>query len=30
MIALAALSGRPAPVELDEADGPPPPPAAMC
>jgi putative membrane protein len=30
MIALAALSGRPAPVELDEADGPPPRPAAMC
>ncbi len=30
MIALAALSGRPAPVELDEADGTPPRPAAMC
>lgn len=30
MIALAALSGRPAPVEIDEAEGPPPRPAAMC
>ena len=30
MIALAALSGRPAPIEIDEAEGPPPRPAAMC
>jgi glycosyltransferase 2 family protein len=30
MIALAALSGRPDPVEVDEAEGPPPRPAAMC
>ena len=30
MIALAALSARPAPVELDETDGSPPRPAAMC
>jgi putative membrane protein len=30
MIALAALSGRPAPVEVEEEDGRPPRPASMC